>query len=61
MSVAVTKTPMGCGLEAHEWIATKNEIGDYYEVCRGCGKQAAWMPQWPDSPPWATVPVIDEA
>lgn len=49
MYVPFTDAPLGCSLDAHEWIATMNDHGDYYEVCRGCGKQTAWTPLWPST------------
>lgn len=45
--MSVTQAPPQCQLDAHAWTAASNEDGDYYEVCEGCGKQAAWKPQWP--------------
>ena len=30
----------------HDWFACTNDLGDRYEACRACGKQASWIPLW---------------
>lgn len=47
MPVPFTDSPLGCSTDSHEWVANMNDRGDYYEMCRGCGKQAAWAPLSP--------------
>lgn len=49
MSDALLDVQLGCSLEAHQWISELNQLSDYYEVCKGCGKQRAWTPLWPAS------------
>jgi hypothetical protein len=42
MSIPFTDAPVGCSLGRHAWRSFMSATGDYYEVCRDCGKQAAW-------------------
>lgn len=51
MTISFADAPLGCSLDAHQWTAAMNELGDYYEICKGCGKQTAWTPVWPESTP----------
>jgi len=44
MPVPFTEAPLECSVGAHHWVAAMNDLGDYYEVCLGCGKQTAWTP-----------------
>ena len=46
MTLQATRSPKSCSVGAHEWVTLRNDAGDHYEVCQGCGKQASWIPLW---------------
>ena len=37
---------VACTTGSHNWFTQINDLGDHYEVCSGCGKQARWVPMW---------------
>ncbi len=46
MTLQVTHPPKSCSVGSHQWITRRNDVGDHYELCVGCGKQASWVPLW---------------
>jgi hypothetical protein len=46
MTLPVAHIPMTCTIGSHQWTTKRNDSGDTYELCLGCGKQSSWVPLW---------------